>query len=134
VRRLAAYLWAGPVSLAAAPLVAAAAATGGKVRVSGGVLEAAGGLLGPLLGRAVPGFPIAAITLGHVVLASGPRALAETRAHERVHVRQYETWGPLFPLMYLLSSVAALARGHGPHAGNAFERQAFRESEEIATA
>jgi len=98
------------------------------------VLEAWGGALRPLLTRAVPGFPIAAITLGHVVLASSPGALAETRAHERVHVRQYERWGPFFPLLYLASSAAALARGREAHGGNVFERQAFRESGEVSTA
>jgi hypothetical protein len=134
VKRPAAYLWAGPVTAAALPFVALALATGGRARRRDGVLETSGGALRPLLAHAVPGFPITAITLGHVVLASGESALDETRSHERVHVRQYETWGPLFPPMYLLSSVAALARGHGAHAGNAFERQAFRESEEIATA
>jgi hypothetical protein len=97
-------------------------------------VEASGGVLGPLLGRAVPGFPIAAITLGHVVLASGARELAETRAHERVHVRQYETWGPIFPLLYLASSAAALLRGRGVHAENVFERQASRESGETPAA
>jgi hypothetical protein len=134
VKRPAAYLWAGPVTAAALPLAALAAATGGRVRVSDGVVEAAGGVLRPLLARAVPGFPIAAITLGHVVLASGERALVETRAHERVHVRQYERWGPLLPLLYLASSAAAVARGREAHGGNVFERQAFRESGEVSTA
>ena len=128
------YAWAGPVSIAAAPLVAAARLTGGRVRVTSGVLEAAGGILGPLLRRGVPGFPISAITLGHVVLAASERSLAETRAHERVHVRQYEAWGPLFPLVYVGASVAALVRGRGPYAGNVFETRAARESGELSTA
>jgi hypothetical protein len=127
-------LWAGPVTAAALPFVAAAAATGGRVRVCGGVVEAEGGVLRPLLARAVPGFPIAAITLGHVVLATCDRARAETRAHERVHVRQYERWGLLFPLLYLASSAAALVRGREAHGGNVFEKQAFRESGEVSTA
>jgi len=134
VRRLPAYLWAGPLSLAALPLAAAAAATGGRVRVEGGVLEACGGILRPLLSRGVPGFPIGAITLGHVVLGAGERELRECRAHERVHVAQYERWGVLFPLLYAASSLAALARGRRVYADNAFERQAVRQSEETMTA
>ncbi len=130
MRRLPAYLWAGPVSLLALPLAAAGAATGGRMRAVGGVLEAGGGVLRPLLSKAVPGFPIRAITLGHVVLGAGERDLRECRAHERVHVRQYERWGLLFPLLYLGSSLAALARGRRIYADNAFERQAARESEE----
>jgi hypothetical protein len=128
--RFAAYLWAGPVSAAALPLVALGLLTGGRARRRSGVLEASGGALQAILGRAVPGFPISAITLGHVVLASGEDALSKCRAHERVHVRQYETWGLLFPLLYLAASAAALARGRGAYVGNAFERQAFRESED----
>jgi hypothetical protein len=134
VKRPAAWVWAAPVTAAGLPFVALALASGGRVRVRQGVVEAVGGLLRPLLGRAVPGFPIAALTLGHVVLAPDPDSLAETRAHERVHVRQYERWGLLFPLLYLASSAAALVRGRSAHAGNAFERQAFRESEETSTA
>ena len=34
--------------------------------------------------------------------------LNETRAHERVHVRQYEHWGPLFIPAYLGAAVAYL--------------------------
>jgi hypothetical protein len=130
LNRIAAYLWASPVSVAAAPLAAAAAATKGRIRITQGVVEASGGVLAPLLGKVVPGFPISAITLGHVVLAASEQALAESRAHERVHVRQYETWGPLFPLLYLAASAAALLRGRAAYAGNVFERQAFREAGE----
>ena len=127
-RRAAAYLWAAPVSLAALPAALLGAATGGRVRIHDGVLEAGGGVLRPLLTRAVPGFAISAITFGHVVLGAGVDALVETRAHERVHVRQYERWGALFLPLYLLASLLALARGRSVYAGNAFERQAERES------
>ena len=128
MKRPAAYLWAAPVSVAALPLVALALVTRGRARRRAGILEASGGALRGLLTRAVPGFPIAAITLGHVVLAASEAALAESRAHERVHVQQYETWGPLFPFLYLASSVVALARGRGVYSGNAFETEAARES------
>jgi hypothetical protein len=50
------------------------------------------------------------------------------RNHERVHVRQYERWGPLFPPLYLLSSAAALVRGMDPYRDNRFEQEAFRAS------
>jgi hypothetical protein len=127
-RRLAAYLWVAPVSLAALPAALLSAATGGRMRVHRGVLEAGGGVLRPILSRGVPGFAIHAITFGHVVLAAGVAELAETRAHERVHVRQYERWGIFFLPVYGLSSLLALARGRSAYAGNAFERQAARES------
>ena len=126
--RVVAYLWAAPASLAALPAALAAAATGGCVRIRGGVLEAGGGILRPILARAVRGFAISAITFGHVVLGAGVEALVETRAHERVHVRQYERWGIFLLPLYALSSLVALARGRSLYAGNAFERQAVRES------
>jgi hypothetical protein len=129
LRRSVPYLWAAPVSLAALPAALLCAATGGRMRISAGVLEAGGGILGPVLSRAVPGFAISAITFGHVVLGAGADALEETRAHERVHVRQYERWGVLFLPLYLGASLFALARGRSVYAGNVFERQACRESE-----
>jgi hypothetical protein len=132
LRRAIAYLWAAPVSIAAVPAAVLAAATGGRMRIHGGVLEAGGGFLRPILSRAVPGFAISAITLGHVVLGASAARLAESRAHERVHVRQYERWGILFLPLYGLASLVALARGGSLYAGNAFERQAVRESESAA--
>ncbi len=132
--RAAAYLWAAPVSLAALPVALLGAATGGRVRLHRGVLEAGGGLLRPILGRAVPGFAISAITFGHVVLGTGADALDETRAHERVHVRQYERWGALFLPLYLGASILALLRGRSVYAGNVFERQAEARSGSGATA
>lgn len=126
MRRCFAYLWAGPVSVTALPLAALALATGGRARVEGGVLEVAGGVLGPLLARAIPSFPIGAITLGHVVLGANARELDASRAHERVHVRQYERWGALFPVLYVGSSISALLKGRRLHADNRFEREASR--------
>ena len=118
-------LWAAPASLIGLTFVPLARATGGRVRIVRGVVEVSGGLLTPLLSRGNPWFPIQAITLGHVVLGVSAEILERCRAHERVHVRQYEKWGPLFPLLYLASSAAALGRGRGGYAGNAFEREAF---------
>ena len=97
-----------------------------------GVFEAAGGILGPLLSRGNPWFPIAAITLGHVVLAVDARALESTRAHERIHVRQYERFGALFPLFYFAASLGALRRGGSAYGDNRFEKEACARSGEAA--
>ena len=67
-----------------------------------------------------------AITFGHVVIGTSCEALAASRAHEQVHVRQYERWGALFFPLYLASSLAALASGRNPYLHNHFEQQAFR--------
>lgn len=128
--RAVAYLWAGPVSVIALPIAVAAVASGGRARAVDGVLEARGGVLGMLLTRTVRSFPVGAITLGHVVLAADERSLAACREHERVHVRQYERWGILFPVLYAASSVRALLAGGYAYRDNAFEKQARRLSGE----
>jgi len=82
-------------------------------------------MLRGLLARMYPPMAIAAITFGHVVLAQAAEDLAQTREHERVHVRQYERWGLLFPLLYLGASLAAALRGADPYLDNRFEREAM---------
>ena len=134
IRRALGYLWAAPVSIAALPAAVLGAVGGAGTRVVEGVLEVGGGILEPLLTRAVPGFSIGAITLGHVVLGASPGQLEASRAHERVHVRQYERWGALFPLMYLGSSLLALAGGRRVYRDNAFEREAFAAGDRIEAA
>jgi hypothetical protein len=66
-----------------------------------------------------------ALTLGHVVLATDAQMHERTRAHERVHVRQCERWGPLFLPAYAAASLAALARGKHFYFDNVFEKQAY---------
>jgi hypothetical protein len=128
------YLGALPVSALAAAVVPLVIATGGSVRARSGVLEAAGGLLRPLLARGVPRFPIAAITLGHVVFAADERALEASRAHERIHVEQYERFGALFPLLYIAASLRAMLRGGRAYRDNVFEQEACLRSGEVKAA
>ncbi len=93
-----------------------------------GVLEVEGGLLKRLLDGGLPVIrSSAAMTLGHVVIAQDALCLVLTRSHERVHVRQYERWGPFFIPAYLLASLIAYLRGQDPYRDNPFERQAYRE-------
>ena len=42
-----------------------------------------------------------ALTLGHTILGQTDAALDIRRQHERVHVRQFERWGPLMGPAYL---------------------------------
>lgn len=121
-----AYLWAGPVSAPAAIVALLTRVGGGTLAWRDGVLEAAGGFLPVLLRHMYPPMPVAAITLGHVVLAQTTADLDATRPHERVHVRQYERWGPLFPVLYLLASVIAMLRGGDAYRDNRFEWEARR--------
>jgi hypothetical protein len=123
------FVWALPVTLPAALVALLTRAAGGTLAWRAGALEASGGFLPFVLGRCYPPMSIAAITLGHVVLAQRQDDLDRTRAHERVHVRQYERWGSLFPFLYLLASAAALMRGGDPYRDNPFEREAFERRE-----
>jgi hypothetical protein len=69
-----------------------------------------------------------AMTLGHVVIARDRSLLDRTREHERVHVRQYERWGPLFIPAYLTLSLLMRLRGRRAYEDNPFEREAFGEA------
>jgi hypothetical protein len=99
---------------------------GGKTKLVDGVLEIHGGIVTQLLRRGLPWTgPAAAMVFGHVVLGCDALSLQKTRRHERVHVRQYERWGPLFIPAYLLLSFYCYARGRHPYHDNPFEVEAF---------
>jgi hypothetical protein len=126
-----AYLWALPTTLVGVPLAAAALLSGGGVQWVDGVLEAYGGLAAVYLRRAAGLFlqgGASAMTLGHIVIGLDRPTLQRTRAHERVHVRQCERWGPLFIPAYLGASVYLWARGRRGYRDNPFERQAYEIS------
>jgi hypothetical protein len=63
-----------------------------------------------------------------VIVGVDRAELKRSRAHEQVHVRQYERWGILFFPLYLGSSLGQLLRGRRPYRDNRFEREARRES------
>ncbi len=110
-------------------ILAVLAFRGGRVRAVDGVLEAYGPVLRWGLSHLIP-IPggAVAITLGHVVLGANASALWYSRDHERVHVTQYEQWGPLFLPAYCVASLWAVARGGHFYFDNCFERAA-RETE-----
>ena len=103
------YCWVLPVSCIGIVLLPFIILSGGAVKVAAGVIEAEGGILRFLLSRR-RFFRIEALTIGHVIFGKNRESLKRCRDHEHVHVSQYERWGPLFPLLYLLSSAAALVR------------------------
>lgn len=99
-----------------------------------GVLEVSGGLVGGVL-KLMPTSGTwrrpggaAVLTLGHVVFALDRYHAARTRVHERVHVRQYERWGPLFLPAYGLASLMARRAGRHAYTGNPFEIEAYAVS------
>lgn len=123
-----AVLWAGPWTLFGLTIGGLALLTGGGVRRSGRVVEFWGGFAAFYLRW----FPLirgaSAVTFGHTVLALDAAASEATRRHERVHVRQYERWGPLFVPAYLFHWARLRLAGKDPYRDNPFERQAFEEA------
>ncbi len=119
-------LWSLPTSLLGLAIVAVTLFTRGRAGIHTGVIEAHGGFASLLLRRftLLPG-GASAMTLGHVVIARTAETLATTRAHERVHVRQCERWGPFFLPAYVLCSVWIFLRRGDAYRDNPFEREAF---------
>ena len=126
--RLARYFWAAPYSLVGLLLGVVAVLLGATGRRASGALEFGGGGLGRLLRWLPSQLSFSAITFGHVILGVDHATLAQMRAHEQVHVRQYERWGPLYVPAYLLSSLVELLRGRNPYRDNYFERQAYAQA------
>jgi hypothetical protein len=118
-------LWASPNTLVGLLLLTLWMLCGARVRWMDGVLEAAPSR--PLRsGGWRMRLPFAAVTLGHVVVAVDNRELDRHRAHERVHVRQYERWGPAFLPAYVVSSAWQWLEGRHPYWDNRFEVEARR--------
>ncbi|WP_425572516.1 hypothetical protein [Novipirellula caenicola] len=121
---MAAYLWASPYTIIG---IAIGLILGGRFQRVDGVIEIHGPRIAWLLRRMI--VPAQALTFGHVVFGQNQAALASTRLHERVHVRQYERWGPLFVPMYLLFSAILFLRGRDGYRENPFEIEAYDAEE-----
>jgi hypothetical protein len=120
-----AIFWASPYSLLGLLLGVAGLCTGGSVQIRGRVIEFYGGGVRWLLQQFFCGEGAMALTLGHTVLGQTDAALDISRDHERVHVRQYERWGPLMVPAYLGCSLVLWLAGRRPYRDNPFERQAY---------
>ena len=126
--RAAKLAWAGPNSLLGLALGSLGLLTGGSWQVVAGVVEFHGGALRLLLSWVPLAGGASALALGHVILAQNGDALASCRAHEQVHVRQYERWGPLFLPAYFGASLVVWLRGGKAYRDNPFEVEAYREA------
>jgi hypothetical protein len=117
-----AYLWVAPVTLFGLVLALIAYWLGASIKRRFGVLEVAGNTRTLILRSISSRFE--AITLGHVILGRNHGTLSRYRSHEHVHVRQYERWGLLFPILYALASFRALLTGKRFYWDNVFEIEA----------
>jgi hypothetical protein len=120
------YAWSLPTTAVGLCLGAPALVSGGRARWVEGVLEIHGGFVSHFLAEwTLLEGGASAMTLGHVVLGRSATALAWSRTHERVHVRQCERWGPLFLPAYGIASLVAHWRGGDAYRDNPFEREAY---------
>jgi hypothetical protein len=117
------YLWPLPLTVIGLFLALIVRMTGGKWSFQAGVLETHGPAARLLL-RCHPVRGVIAMALGHVVIARDDGCMARTNAHEREHVRQFERWGLLFPLIYSGESIYRWLRGEHPYRDNRFEQAA----------
>lgn len=101
---------------------------GGEIKRNHGTLEVVYRKRFSHCGHLTKVLPFRGITFGHVILAVTQEELERLRAHERVHVRQYERWGIFFFPAYIGSSVWQLLRGRKVYWDNYFEIQARQES------
>ena len=123
------YIWAFPNTVIGLLFVPLVVATNGRMEIVDGVVELRGRVIAEMLRRCVPiAGGAAAMTFGHIVLGRDRTALSATRAHERIHVRQCEVWGPAFIPAYLFAALWGAMRGTGAYEGNYFERQAFSQA------
>ena len=123
--KLIAYAWALPNTALGLAFGLVMFALGGKARIVDGVVEFYGGWVGRFFSYRLHRFCFGAITLGHVILGTCHKALVALRAHEHVHVKQYERWGLFFLLAYAVSSLWEISRGRNGYRNNYFERQAY---------
>ena len=120
--RWARVLWASPNTLIGLAFgLVLLLATRARWRRVGGTLEIAALRQAPRRR-----WPFAAITLGHVIVGTHAGELDRLRAHEQVHVRQCERWGPLFLPAYALAGVWQWLRGQDAYWDNPFEVEARR--------
>jgi len=125
------YAWASPATAVGLLFSIVAVLAGATPRVVHGVIEVGGGHLGRLMAALPSCARFGAITFGHVVIALDHRLLRRVRAHELVHVQQYERWGVLFFPLYATSSLVQLVRGRHPYLDNVFEREAYGKTSAV---
>ena len=117
-------LWASPCSLVGLALATAILLFGGRARLRSGALEITYRPSQAGCGKLSRALPFRGIVFGHVILAVTAEDLRSIGPHERVHVRQYERWGPLFFVAYGASSLWQLLHARSPYWYNHFEVEA----------
>ena len=118
------YVWVFPVTFLGLCIAGLTAITGGSVRCVSGAIEANGGFAEWVI-RRILRTKVSCMTVGHVIIGLHPDGLALARAHEHVHIEQYEKWGVFFIPLYIGSSLLAWSQGKHRYRDNVFEREAY---------
>ena len=123
-RGIVGLLWASPCSAVGVVLAGIPLLAGGQAKWSSGALEVTYRESEASCGRLARKLPFRGIVFGHVILAVTRSELQSIGPYERVHVQQYERWGPLFFFAYGASSIWQFLRGRSAYWDNHFEVQA----------
>lgn len=118
--------WASPNTLAGLLIAGANCCTGGKIRFRQGALESFGGWVAKGIRRFPTGPTTAGVTLGHIIFGQSADGLDSVKNHERVHVKQYERFGPFFLPIYFSMSAIAWWYGKDPYRDNPLEIEAYK--------
>ncbi|MEM6692217.1 MAG: hypothetical protein AAF664_22500 [Planctomycetota bacterium] len=130
VRQWLKIAWASPYTLLGLTLGVGGLLFGGKAKARGGVIEFYEGGVKWMIHRLPQGQWTLAFTLGHTILGQTEASIDVARAHERVHVAQYERWGPFMLPVYYACSVFVWMRGGHFYRDNPFEREASDDQRE----
>jgi len=118
-------VWASPYTFLGLMIGAVGLATGGRARLRGRAVEFHGGFVRWFVAHLPTGPGTLAMTLGHTILGQSDTSLDVAHRHERVHVRQFERWGPFLGVAYLGASLVLWLAGRDAYHDNPFEREAF---------
>lgn len=121
-------IWVSPYSLLGICIGAVGMLDGGYGRFRDGAFEFYGGGTARFVRRLPTGPTTAGFTLGHVILGQTGEGLQLVGKHERVHVRQFERWGPLMGPAYLGASAWMWLLGRDAYRDNPFEVEAYRQA------
>ncbi len=121
-------VWAAPYSAVGITIGLLGILSGGKGRYRAGALEFYGGFTTWFVRHLPLGELTIAMTLGHVIVGQTAAGLDVCCEHERIHVRQFELWGPLMGPAYLLASAWMWCIGRDAYRDNPFEVEAYRNS------
>jgi hypothetical protein len=128
LRKTLLVIWVSPYSLLGLCIGGLGLLFGGRSRFRNGAFEFYDGATAAFVRRLPTGPTTAGFTLGHVILGQTADGLDRVGDHERVHVRQFECWGPLMGPAYLGASAWLWSIGKDPYRDNPFEIEAYREA------